>query len=100
MHTLARQGDHRAVPVNELWARKERLIGAILLGNNLVNIMASDGCKGVKIPVAVGKWYKFHEFGCRLGNGGSEKMMISVFPTASCQFLHSKMKVALLGAFG
>jgi Mg2+/Co2+ transporter CorB len=27
--------------VNVLWQRKERLIGAILLGNNLVNIMAS-----------------------------------------------------------
>ncbi len=49
MHTLARQGDHRAELVNELWARKERLIGAILLGNNLVNIMASALATGMLI---------------------------------------------------
>ncbi len=49
MHTLARQGDHRAALVNELWARKERLIGAILLGNNLVNIMASALATGLLI---------------------------------------------------
>jgi Mg2+/Co2+ transporter CorB len=41
MHTLERQGNHRAAVVNELWEKKERLIGAILLGNNLVNITAS-----------------------------------------------------------
>ncbi len=41
MHTLERQGNHRAGIVNELWRKKERLIGAILLGNNLVNITAS-----------------------------------------------------------
>jgi Mg2+/Co2+ transporter CorB len=41
MHTLERQGNVRAGIVNDLWRRKERLIGAILLGNNLVNITAS-----------------------------------------------------------
>lgn len=41
MHTLEQQGNPRAKIVNELWRQKERLIGAILLGNNLVNIMAS-----------------------------------------------------------
>jgi Mg2+/Co2+ transporter CorB len=41
MHTLEQQGDHRAQLVNHLFATKERLIGVILLGNNLVNIMAS-----------------------------------------------------------
>ncbi len=49
MHTLARQGDQRAELVNRLWARKERLIGAILLGNNLVNIMASALATGLLI---------------------------------------------------
>ena len=49
MHTLARQGDHRADLVNALWRRKDRLIGAILLGNNLVNIMASALATGVLI---------------------------------------------------
>jgi Mg2+/Co2+ transporter CorB len=41
MHTLEQQGDPRARLVNELFAHKERLIGAVLLGNNLVNITAS-----------------------------------------------------------
>ena len=41
MHTLAQQGDRRAAQVNRLWETKERMIGTILLGNNLVNILAS-----------------------------------------------------------
>lgn len=41
MHRLAQQGSKRAEIVNRLLARKERMIGAILLGNNLVNILAS-----------------------------------------------------------
>ena len=41
MHQLEQKGSRRAGIVNRLHARKERLIGAILLGNNLVNILAS-----------------------------------------------------------
>jgi len=41
MHTLAQDGDHRAEVVNHLWHEREHLIGALLLGNNLVNILAS-----------------------------------------------------------
>ena len=41
MHTLAQQGNHRALLVKALWDDKEGLIGAILLGNNFVNILAS-----------------------------------------------------------
>ncbi|NQV85200.1 MAG: HlyC/CorC family transporter [Rhodospirillales bacterium] len=41
MHQLERDGNHRALIVNRLFEHKERLIGAILLGNNLVNIFAS-----------------------------------------------------------
>ncbi len=41
MHTLERQGDPRAATINRLRQRKDRLIGAILFGNNLVNISAS-----------------------------------------------------------
>ena len=41
MHNLAQSGNHRAKVVDELWLEKEHLIGAILLGNNLVNILAS-----------------------------------------------------------
>ena len=51
MHTLEQQGDHRASLVNQLFARKERLIGAILLGNNLVNIMASALATSILIRV-------------------------------------------------
>jgi len=41
MHQLAKDGNPRAQMVNKLRSEKERLIGAILLGNNLVNILAS-----------------------------------------------------------
>ena len=41
MHQLAQDGDRRAQIVNGLRENKERLIGAILLGNNLVNILAT-----------------------------------------------------------
>lgn len=42
MHQLEQSGeDERAGTVNRLLDSKERLIGAILLGNNLVNILAS-----------------------------------------------------------
>lgn len=41
MHTLEQQGDPRAGVVNALFSHKDRLIGAVLLGNNLVNILAS-----------------------------------------------------------
>ncbi len=41
MHQLEKKGDHRAKRVNRLIAARERLIGALLFGNNLVNILAS-----------------------------------------------------------
>ncbi len=41
MHKLESDGDRRAARVNALIRDRERLIGAILLGNNLVNILAS-----------------------------------------------------------
>lgn len=41
MHALEEQGHERARIVNRLREAKERLIGAILLGNNLANILAS-----------------------------------------------------------
>ncbi len=41
MLTLEKEGNHRAVIVNKLIEKKDRLIGALLLGNNLVNILAS-----------------------------------------------------------
>ena len=41
MHALEEEGNKRARLVNKLLAARERLIGAILLGNNLANIAAS-----------------------------------------------------------
>lgn len=41
MHQLAQEGQNGAKLVNRLREDKERLISAILLGNNLVNILAS-----------------------------------------------------------
>ncbi|MDP4823164.1 MAG: HlyC/CorC family transporter [Aestuariivirgaceae bacterium] len=41
MHELARRGSKRAAIVQSLIAKRERLIGAVLLGNNIVNISAS-----------------------------------------------------------
>ncbi|GMV62377.1 MAG: membrane protein [Parvibaculum sp.] len=41
MHRLAEEGNKRARRVLHLTEDRERLIGAILLGNNLVNILAS-----------------------------------------------------------
>ena len=41
MHQQAKQGDKNAGTVLKLLERKDRLIGAILLGNNMVNILAS-----------------------------------------------------------
>ncbi|ODT51165.1 HlyC/CorC family transporter [Devosia sp. 63-57] len=51
MHQLARNGDNRAVLVESLTREKERLIGALLLGNNIVNILASTLAASVLIAV-------------------------------------------------
>lgn len=42
MHQMEQDGSLRARRVNRLIAARDRLIGAILLGNNLVNILASS----------------------------------------------------------
>ena len=51
MHQLEQNGDKRAAIVNALRERKEQLIGSLLLGNNLVNIMASSLATGVLIAL-------------------------------------------------
>ena len=64
MHQMEREGNKRAATVNRLISDRERLIGAILLGNNLVNILASalattlfaslmPGATGVAVATAV-----------------------------------------------
>ncbi len=42
MHSMEVNGDTRAGMVNALIERRDRLIGALLIGNNLVNILASS----------------------------------------------------------
>ncbi len=42
MYQLEQSGNRRAAVVNRLRARTDRVLGAILLGNNLVNILASS----------------------------------------------------------
>jgi Mg2+/Co2+ transporter CorB len=64
MHQLERDGDPAARRVNTLIERQERLIGSVLLGNNLLNILISSlttafltrsipGAAGVAIATAV-----------------------------------------------
>ena len=51
MHKLEKNGDSRATTVNQLLESKEQLIGSILLGNNLVNILASALATGLLISI-------------------------------------------------
>src|SRR5436190_7666558 len=47
MARLAKNGNKRAQIVNQLLASRERLLGALLFGNNAVNIAASSLATGV-----------------------------------------------------
>jgi magnesium and cobalt exporter, CNNM family len=47
MHRLEKQGSRDAAIVNAMLLTRERMIGAILLGNNVVNIAASSLATGV-----------------------------------------------------
>ena len=49
MHHLAERGNRRARLVDRLIQRRERLIGAVLFGNNAVNILASALATGLLI---------------------------------------------------
>ncbi|MCC7016098.1 MAG: HlyC/CorC family transporter [Rhodospirillales bacterium] len=51
MHQLAATGDRSAALVNDLRQHRERLLGAILLGNNIVNILASSLATGALIAL-------------------------------------------------
>lgn len=42
MYAMEKDGDHRATLVNKLTDKRERLLSTILVGNNLVNILASS----------------------------------------------------------
>jgi Mg2+/Co2+ transporter CorB len=51
MHQLEQTGNRRARLVNQLHARTDRLLGTILLGNNLVNILSSALATSVLITL-------------------------------------------------
>jgi Mg2+/Co2+ transporter CorB len=51
MHTAEREGDKRAALVNRILAKKDKMIGALLLGNNVVNISASALATGTLIKL-------------------------------------------------
>jgi Mg2+/Co2+ transporter CorB len=51
LHSLAAGGDRRALLVERLIERKDRLVGALLIGNNLVNILASALATSVLLSI-------------------------------------------------
>ena len=56
MHQLEEQGMKRAGLVARLIERRDRLIGALLIGNNLVNILASSLATSVFLGL-FGSWF-------------------------------------------
>ena len=51
MMSREKEGNKRAKLVNKIREKKDRLIGALLLGNNLVNILASALATSVLIKL-------------------------------------------------
>ncbi|OYX02109.1 MAG: hypothetical protein B7Z12_12720 [Caulobacter vibrioides] len=56
MHQLEREGDRPAKRVNKLLSDQETMIGAVLLGNNLINILASALATQVLTTLIPGPW--------------------------------------------
>jgi Mg2+/Co2+ transporter CorB len=56
MHQLEREGDRAAFRVNKLLSDRETMIGAVLLGNNLINILASALTTEVFAKAIPGGW--------------------------------------------
>lgn len=56
MHQLERDGDAPARRVNKLLSDQETMIGAVLLGNNLINILASALATQVLTTLIPGPW--------------------------------------------
>src|SRR3954447_11363396 len=56
MHQLERDGDRPARRVNRLLADQETMIGSVLLGNNLINILASALATQVITRAIPGGW--------------------------------------------
>jgi Mg2+/Co2+ transporter CorB len=56
MHQLERDGDRAARRVNRLLGDREMMIGAVLLGNNIFNILATELASSVFAKVIPGVW--------------------------------------------
>jgi Mg2+/Co2+ transporter CorB len=56
MHQLERDGDRGARRVNRLLSDQETMIGAVLLGNNMINILASSLATQVLTRAIPGPW--------------------------------------------
>jgi Mg2+/Co2+ transporter CorB len=56
MHQLEREGDRAARRVNRLLSDQETMIGSVLLGNNLINILASALATQVLTRAIPGGW--------------------------------------------
>ncbi len=56
MHQLDRDGDRAARRVNRLLGDREMMIGAVLLGNNIFNILATELAGSVFAKVMPGAW--------------------------------------------
>ena len=56
MHQLEREGDRAAGRVNKLISDQETMIGSVLLGNNLINILASALATEVLTSSIPGAW--------------------------------------------
>lgn len=56
MHQLEREGDRGARRVNELLTDRETMIGAVLLGNSMINILASSLATEVLTRAIPGAW--------------------------------------------
>jgi Mg2+/Co2+ transporter CorB len=56
MHQLDRDGDRAARRVNRLLNDREMMIGAVLLGNNIFNILATELASAVFTKVIPGAW--------------------------------------------
>jgi len=59
LRTLAQQGNRRAIIAEKLLARPDRLIGLILLGNNLVNNIAATLVAVIVLKIAHDEWLAF-----------------------------------------
>ncbi len=51
MHTLAKEGNKRAAMVNKIRERKDNMIGALMLGNTAVHVLASALAAGLLIKM-------------------------------------------------